>query len=100
MSATDGRPLLNGKLLGVSEFDEGVAVNQQSIEAYDLPQRVASYDTDMELMHPNRSKMVRAALQILPFVGTAPLSALDLSEGTGNFSQQFLDCLQNSREIE
>jgi tRNA (cmo5U34)-methyltransferase len=74
-------------------------VNQQSIEAYDLPQRVASYDADMELMHPNRSKMVRVALQILPFAGTAPLWALDLGVGTGYFSKQFLDCFPNSRVL-
>jgi SAM-dependent methyltransferase len=85
--------------LGVSESNEGVAVNQQSIEAYDLPQRVASYDTDMELMHPNRSKMVRVALQILPFVGTAPLWALDLGVGTGYFSKQFLARFPNSRVL-
>jgi tRNA (cmo5U34)-methyltransferase len=74
-------------------------MKQQSIEAYDLPQRVASYDAEMELMHPNRSKMVRVALQILPFVGTAPLWALDLGVGTGYFSKQFLDRFPNSRVL-
>lgn len=31
-------------------------MEQRSIAAYDLVQRVASYDHDMELRHPNRSK--------------------------------------------
>ncbi|MGB8326897.1 MAG: hypothetical protein WCE48_04890 [Steroidobacteraceae bacterium] len=58
-------------------------MKRQSIDAYDLPQRVASYDADMDLMHPNRSKMVRVALQILPYLREAPLWALDLGAGTG-----------------
>jgi len=39
----------------------------RSIRAYDLPERVASYDVETELMHPNRSKMVAVALEVLPF---------------------------------
>jgi hypothetical protein len=39
----------------------------RSIKAYDIPERVASYDAEMELMHPNRSKMVAVALEVLPF---------------------------------
>jgi SAM-dependent methyltransferase len=53
----------------------------------------------MELMHPNRSEMIRVALQILPFMGSAPLWALDLGVGTGYFSKQFLDCFPNSRVL-
>jgi tRNA (cmo5U34)-methyltransferase len=74
-------------------------VKQQSIDAYDLPQRVASYDADMEVMHPNRSKMVRVALQILPHLRSAPLRALDLGVGTGYFTKQFLDHFPNSRVV-
>lgn len=43
-------------------------MDKNSIAAYDLPDRVASYDVDMEIMHPNRSKMVDIALEILPVV--------------------------------
>ena len=43
-------------------------MNKNSITAYDLSARVASYDADMEIMHPNRSKMVDIALEILPVV--------------------------------
>ena len=52
-----------------------------------------------ELMHPNRSKIVRVALQILPFVDKAPLWALDLGVGTGYFSKHFLACFPNSRVL-
>jgi ubiquinone/menaquinone biosynthesis C-methylase UbiE len=63
---------------------------QQSIAAYDLPQRVASYDSDMEIMHPNRAKMVQVALDVLPFSPEEPLRALDLGVGTGYFAERFL----------
>ena len=63
---------------------------QKSIEAYDAPAVVASYDADMEVMHPNRSKMVQVALEILPFEHSAELRALDLGIGTGFFTDRFL----------
>ena len=44
-------------------------MTEQSIAAYDVSQRVQSYDADMELMHPNRSKMVQVAIEVLPFPG-------------------------------
>jgi tRNA (cmo5U34)-methyltransferase len=62
----------------------------RSIDAYDLPQRVATYDSDMELMHPNRSKMVRIALEVLPYPPDKELWALDLGIGTGYFTHSFL----------
>ena len=62
----------------------------KSIAAYELPQRVASYDSDMEIMHPNRAKMVQVALDILPFPVEQPLCALDLGVGTGDFAERFL----------
>jgi hypothetical protein len=33
-------------------------MDKQSIEAFNLPERVSRYDADMAVMHPNRSKMV------------------------------------------
>lgn len=61
-----------------------------SITAYDLPDRVASYDADMDLMHPNRSKMVEIALEVLPFEVHSTIHALDLGTGTGYFTERFL----------
>src|SRR6516225_7253705 len=71
-------------------FDEVCSMVQQSIAAYDLPKRVASYDSDMEIMHPNRAKMVQVALDVLPFSTDQPLRALDLGVGTGYFAERFL----------
>jgi hypothetical protein len=43
-------------------------MNSTSIAAYELPARVASYDADMDVMHPNRHKMVGIALEIFPSI--------------------------------
>ena len=74
-------------------------MTERSIAAYDVSQRVKTYDADMELMHPNRSKMVQIALEVLPFPKTAPLRAIDLGIGTGYFTKQFLDHFPNSRVL-
>ncbi len=63
-------------------------MTERSIAAYDVSQRVKRYDADMELMHPNRSKMVQIALEVLPFPKTAALRAIDLGIGTGYFTEQ------------
>ena len=70
-----------------------------SITAYDLPGRVASYDADMELMHPNRSKMVEIALEVLPFETDSPVRALDLGIGTGYFTKRFLKKFPKAKVI-
>jgi tRNA (cmo5U34)-methyltransferase len=62
-----------------------------SIAAYDLPSRVASYDRDMELMHPNRSKMVDITLEIVSSEHSGPSHALELGCGTGYFTKRFLE---------
>ena len=76
-----------------------IAMSERSIEAYELPARVASYDADMEIMHPNRAKMVAVALDILPHDREAPLRALDLGAGTGFFTQRFLEAFPRSRVV-
>jgi len=72
-------------------------MTERSIAAYDVLQRVKTYDADMELMHPNRSKMVQIALEVLPFPETASLRAIDLGIGTGYFTERFLNHFPNSR---
>jgi tRNA (cmo5U34)-methyltransferase len=71
-------------------------MSERSIAAYDVSQRVKTYDADMELMHPNRSKMVQIALEVLPFPRTAALRAIDLGIGTGYFAERFLNQFPNS----
>ena len=74
-------------------------MTERSIAAYDVSQRVKTYDADMELMHPNRSKMVQIAIEVLPFHKTAALRAIDLGIGTGYFSERFLNQFPNSRVL-
>ena len=74
-------------------------MTERSIAAYDVSQRVKTYDADMELMHPNRSKMVQVAIEVLPFPRTAALRAIDLGIGTGYFTKQFLSHFPNSRVL-
>jgi len=76
-----------------------VFMNERSIGAYDRSQRVELYDADMELMHPNRSKMVQVALEVLPFPKTAALRAIDLGIGTGYFTERFLNDFPNSQAL-
>lgn len=71
----------------------------KSIAAYDVSQRVKTYDADMELMHPNRSKMVQIALEVLPLPRTAALRAIDLGIGTGYFTECFLNKFPESRVL-
>ena len=72
-------------------------MTEQSIVTYDVSQRVKTYDADMELMHPNRSKMVQIAIEVLPFPKTAALRAIDLGIGTGYFTERFLNHFPNSQ---
>ena len=74
-------------------------MTEQSIAAYDVSQCVKTYDADMELMHPNRSKMVQVAIEVLPFPKTAALRAIDLGIGTGYFTKQFLSHFPNSQVL-
>ena len=74
-------------------------MTERSIAAYDVSHRVKTYDADMELLHPNRSKMVQVALEVLPFPKTAALRAIDLGIGTGYFTERFLNNFPNSRVL-
>ena len=63
----------------------------ESVEAYDLPERVRRYDADMDVMHPLRWKMIEVALEVLPFPRAQALKVLDLGVGTGVFTERFLE---------
>jgi len=71
----------------------------ESIKAYDIPERVAGYDADMELMHPNRNKMLQIMLELLPIPAGAAFTALDLGVGTGFFSNAILARFPNCRVL-
>ncbi len=48
-----------------------------------MEKSIDAYDADMEIMHPNRFKMVKVPLEFIPLNGDAPLYALDFGVGTG-----------------
>jgi ubiquinone/menaquinone biosynthesis C-methylase UbiE len=73
--------------------------NIDGITAYDRPDRVARYDADMQLLHPNRSPMIQAALGALPLDRPAPLRGLDLGAGTGYFTRRFLEEFPQARVV-
>lgn len=66
------------------------------IEAYDSPKRIESYDSDMDIMHPNRHKMLEVALDTLPFARARCFHALDLGVGTGIFTKRLLETFPNA----
>ena len=72
---------------------------RRSIEAFSAPEKVAAYDADMELMHPNRSRMVEVAIELLPFEPDAALTALDLGAGTGYFTAMFLEAYPRAKVV-
>ena len=71
--------------------------SRKGIDAYTFAGRVAAYDADMELMHPNRSKMVQTALDVMPFQSDERLEAIDLGIGTGYFTDRFLEAFPQSK---
>ncbi len=62
-----------------------------SIAAYEARERIARYDADMDVMHPNRGKMVQIALDFLAVNTPAPAHVLDLGCGTGFAAQRLLE---------
>ena len=74
-------------------------MSRRSIEAFSAPEKVAAYDAGMELMHPNRTKMVEVALEILPLEADARLTALELGAGTGYFTARFLEAYPRTKVI-
>lgn len=77
----------------------GILIISDSIAAYDIPDRVARYDADMDIMHPNRGKMIQVVLDVLPFARSDSLVAVDLGVGTGILTQRFLDRFSSARVI-
>jgi len=74
-------------------------VESGSVRAYDLEKRVASYDSDMEIMHPLRSKMADILLEVLPWARTKALRAVDLGAGTGLLTKRFLDTFRHASVV-
>ena len=77
-------------MLGYNWRDMSDIMQSDSVRAYDLEKRVAAYDSDMEIMHPLRSKMAEVLLEVLPWAKTEALRGVDLGVGTGLLTARFL----------
>jgi tRNA (cmo5U34)-methyltransferase len=73
--------------------------NEPGFNAYETPDRVASYDADMATLQPNRSRMIDIALEALPMDPAASFQALELGAGAGFFTKRFLDKYPHCRII-
>jgi ubiquinone/menaquinone biosynthesis C-methylase UbiE len=71
-------------------------MESSSVQAYETSTRVAAYDADMDLMHPNRHKMADAIMAVLAASTPAPQLVVDLGTGTGflldRLLRRFPDC--------
>ncbi len=74
-------------------------MNRDSIDAYDVPDRVASYDADMDVMHPNRAKMVDVIVEFLPFARDSEFTVLELGIGTGYLTKRLLETFHGAQVI-
>jgi len=76
-----------------------MADTNKSIAAYDDLGRVASYDSDMDIMHPNRHRMVEVIVEVLAAGESDPSSVLDLGTGTGFLLQRLLARFGGARAV-
>ena len=71
-------------------------MESSSVQAYGTSSRVAAYDADMDLMHPNRHKMAESLIAALAASASPPRLAIDLGTGTGflldRLLRRFPDC--------
>ncbi|MCH8931357.1 MAG: cation:proton antiporter, partial [Proteobacteria bacterium] len=63
-----------------------------SLKAYDVPERVRTYDIDMDVMHPLRHKMIEIILDILPlrdYFSSIFFISIGMLLNIGNFLDHF-----------
>ncbi len=71
----------------------------KSIAAYEDEARVASYDANMEIMHPNRPRMVEIIAEVLAASEPEPRLVLDLGTGTGFLLARLLARFPQARAV-
>jgi len=74
-------------------------MDSSSVQAYETSSRVAAYDADMDLMHPNRHKMVEVIIAVLAESAPEPRLVLDLGAGTGFLLERLLRRFPNCRAV-
>jgi tRNA (cmo5U34)-methyltransferase len=71
----------------------------KTIAAYDEIERVAVYDADMDVMHPNRHRMADVIAEVLAAHNVELGSVLDLGTGTGFLLQRLLSRFPGARAV-
>jgi ubiquinone/menaquinone biosynthesis C-methylase UbiE len=74
-------------------------MDSSSVQAYETAARVAVYDADMDLMHPNRHKMVEVIVGVLAASTPDPRLVVDLGTGTGFLLERLLRRFPNCRAV-
>jgi ubiquinone/menaquinone biosynthesis C-methylase UbiE len=74
-------------------------MGSSSVQAYEIAARVAGYDADMDLMHPNRHKMVEVIMAVLAAATPEPRLVVDLGTGTGFLLDRLLRRFPNCRAV-
>jgi ubiquinone/menaquinone biosynthesis C-methylase UbiE len=74
-------------------------MDSSSVQAYETSARVAAYDADMDLMHPNRHKMVEVIMAALAASTPDPRLVVDLGTGTGFLLDRLLRRFPNCRAV-
>lgn len=72
---------------------------RETVYAFNNTDIVATYDFDMDVWHPNRTKMALVVCEILPFYTNDNLRILDLGVGTGYLTHKILETFPNARVI-
>src|SRR3990167_8095235 len=67
------------------------SVLRETVYAFNDNDTVATYDSDMDVWHPNRAKMASIVCEILPFNREGNLKFLDLGVGTGYLSRRIIE---------
>ncbi|TLD42950.1 MAG: Methyltransferase type 12 [Candidatus Jettenia ecosi] len=72
---------------------------RETVYAFNNTDIVATYDFDMDVWHPNRTKMALVVCEILPFYTNDNLRILDLGVGTGYLTHKLIETFPNARVI-
>ena len=69
---------------------------RETVYAFNNNDIVATYDSDMDVWHPNRAKMASIVCEILPFSRAGNVKILDLGVGTGYLSHRIIETFPNA----
>lgn len=70
-----------------------------TVYAFNTTDTVATYDLDMDVLHPNRARMASVVCEVLPFDKAENVRILDLGVGTGYLSQRIIETFPHARIV-